>query len=268
MTITGHYTVVKEIKTYYETNNGPTDKPAIVCIHTAGRESRQYHWMMETLANKYQMIAMDMPAHGKSFPLPGNKAITDRQEYAEFIWAFIEKLGIKNPVVIGCSLGGNIVYQLAQDYPVSAIVSMQGADYTPTISEVSLALMNHPYVSLQHSHLDFSDSLIGKDPDPGARDFILWGVCQEIAITKKADLTIYSRGFDIRNSMHKIKCPVLVIRGEDDWIVDEESVEGTVSRITNSKKLVYKKIPGVGHFPAVEKPQLMCEIIDEFLTSL
>lgn len=266
MAITGHYIVVNEIKTYYETNNGPSDKYTMLCIHTAGRETRQYHAMMEIFASKYQVIALDMPAHGKSWPLKGNKAFTNKNEFSGFIWDFMKALGIEDAIVVGCSLAGNIVYHVAQEYPVKAIVSLQGVDYTPGASDVALAVMGHPHVSLQHSHMDYSDSLVGQNPDPGARDFILWGVSQEIAITKKGDLSIYN-GFNVIDTMHKITCPVLAFRGQDDWLVDEEAVNATVSRLVNAKKVMFKEVAGVGHFPALEKPQAVCDAIEEFLAT-
>ena len=48
MAITGGYIIVNGIKTYYETNNGPHNpKGTIVALHTAGRDCRQYHGMMD-----------------------------------------------------------------------------------------------------------------------------------------------------------------------------------------------------------------------------
>jgi len=223
--------------------------------------------MMEIFSSKYRLIALDMPAHGKSWPLPGNKAFSKRDDFSAFIWSFMQALKIEDAIVIGCSLAGNIVYHLAQEYPVRAIVSLQGVDYTPGASDVALAVMNHPHVSLQHSHMDYSASLVGQNPDPGAKAFVLWGVSQEIAITKKADLSIYN-GFNIIDSMHKITCPVLAVRGQDDWLVDEEAVQETIARLKNARKVSYKQMPGVGHFPAVEKPQAVCDAIEEFLPTL
>ena len=267
MKISGHYIKIKGIKTYYETNNVSDEKPAILCIHTAGRECRQYHGIMELFKDKYQVIAPDMPAHGKSWPLPHNKAITDKDKYAEFIWEFAKLLKLEHAIIMGCSLGGNIVYKLAQQYPVKAIISLQGADYTPSISEVARELMDHPHVSLQHSHIDFSDSLVGKYTGPAEREFIIWGVKQEISVTKKADLNMYN-GFDVRENMDKITCPVLVVRGQDDWIVDAQAVEDTIKRLTKAKKVVFEQLPGIGHFPAVESPDTIARIVDDFIQSL
>lgn len=267
MAISAHYITVKGIKIFYETNNGPTDKPTIVCLHTAGRDTRQYHWMMDIFEDKYRMVAFDMPAHGKSWPLPGNKAISNCKEYGDFAWEIIKALKIENPVVIGCSVGGNMVYYLAQNYPIHAICSMQGADYTPNVNKDMLELLNHPYISVQHSHIDFSDSLIGKNANPEGREFIMWGVAQECAITKQADLGLYN-DFDVRETMNKIYCPVLVIHGSDDWGVFEDSVKATIARMTSAKKLVHKSLPNIGHFPIVEKPELVCTVLDEFLSSI
>lgn len=267
MAITGGYIKVKGIKVYYETNNGPEEKSTIVCLHTAGRESRQYHGMMELFDNKYNMIAFDMPAHGKSWPLPGNRAINEYHAYGDFIWEFITAMGIDNPILIGCSVGGNMVYYIAQHYPVKAIVSMQGADYTPHIDTSMSDLLNHPYCNVQYSHYDFSESLIGRDAPAEARDFILWGVCQEIGITKKADLGLYN-DFDVRDGMKNITCPVLVIRGEDDWAVPEYECRGLMERLVGTKELMWKSVPGKGHFIAVEAPEVVCEAMEEFMANL
>ena len=160
MSITGHYIEVDGIKTYYEENDA-AGRYHVVCIHIAGRESRQYHEMMEHLNGRIHLIAIDMPAHGKSWPKEGCQPICSSTEYGDFAWKFIQTLHLEHPVVMGCSLGGNIVYEMAQRHPLAAIVSLQGADYTAVISPVSRAFMNHPYVSLQHSHLDYSHSLAG-----------------------------------------------------------------------------------------------------------
>lgn len=267
MAIKGYYIKVNGIKIYCEENDAPNSKETIICLHTAGRENRQYHDMMDIFDGKYKMISFDMPAHGKSWPLPGNKVINNYKDYGRFIWNVVETLGVKDPIVIGCSMGGNIVYHLAQDYPVKAIVSMQGADYTPTVDEKILELLNHPYVSCQHSHLEFSECLIGKATTQERRDFILWGVMSEIGITKQGDLTQYN-GFDVRDKMERITCPTLVIQGLDDQIATAAMAEATVGRITNSKNLVYKTVEDYGHFIIVENPEIVCEYINDFVQTL
>ena len=267
MSITGGYINVDGIKTYFETNNGPKNpNGTLVCLHTAGRESRQYHAMMEIFAHKFTVVAFDMPAHGKSWPLPGNVGISNYKKYGEFVWKFIEAMGIDDPIIAGCSVGGNMVYYIAETYPVKAMICMQGS---PQILAMNTAygttvnLLDNPYVSCQHSHWDFSESLIGTKTSQEARDFIMWGVCQECGRAKQADLYIYNN-YDVTDDLDKITCPCLLIRGEDDWNVPDSYYDMAMKGMTNAERVVFKKIPGYGHFIAIEAPDVVCELIEKF----
>lgn len=268
MAITGGYVNVNGIKTYYETNNGPHNpKGTIIGLHTAGRDTRQYHGMMEYWADKYTVIAFDMPAHGKSWPLPGNVGIKTSKEYGKFTWAFIEAMGVTDPIILGCSLAGNMTYELAANYPVKAAVACQaspciqamGTSYGATVN-----LLDTPYVNPQHSHWDFSESLIGKKCSQEAHDFIMWGVCQECGRAKQADLSIYN-SFDVREDLKNVTCPILLVRGGDDWNVPEHYYKTAMEYLTNAAKVEFKVIPDYGHFIIVEAPEILCDAIDAFL---
>lgn len=265
MTITGKYIDVDNVKTYYE-EIGNRKNPAIVCLHTAGRDNRQWHNLMNLMKESYYLVALDMPGHAKSWPLPNLTCIDNAADYTAFIWSFIESMDIKNPIIAGVSLGGNISLQLASTYSekVRAVIAMEGADYTPTISEQSLAMMTNPYVSLPYNNYDFSESLVGRDCDTNQRQFLNWSTLQLSPLVQKGDLTTYTN-FDNRKNAYKITCPVLIIRGKDDWIVTSKMVKETYNRLTNvhHKKLI--EIEGLGHFPHVENPNLMYELMSEFL---
>lgn len=268
MAITGHYIMVEGIKIYYETNNGPRENGTIFCLHTAGREGRQYHGVMEYFENKYEVIAADMPAHGKSWPLPGLKAIDKWPEYGRFYWAIVEALGIERPIIMGCSLGGYMTYYMAQNYPIRAAIAMQGLDYRGGRHTTMADLLDHPYVNVQHSHFEFSESLIGPETLPERREFVLWGVRQEISTCKKADLGMLYDHFDLRATQDKVTCPVMIVRGTSDWGIPHESCLEIVDRLVNAKKVVYKQLPGYGHFIAVEAPEVLCAAVEEFLADV
>lgn len=267
--ITGGYVTVDGVKTYYEFNNGPKNpNGALVCLHTAGRDSRQYHGMMEIFADKYEVYAFDMPAHGKTWPLPGNVGITNYKAYGKFAWDFIETMKIEKPIIVGCSVGGNMVYYIAETYPVVGMVSMQGSPKIKAMQTsygTTVDLLDNPYVSCQHSHWDFSESLMGSKCSKEAHDFIMWGVCQECGRAKKADLSIYNN-YDVTGDLDKITCPSLLIRGLDDWNVPDHYYEEAIAGMTNCKKLKWEKVPGYGHFIAVEAPEVVCELIDKFFS--
>ena len=271
MAITGGYITVNGIKTYYETNNGPrSGKGSFVCLHTAGRDTRQYHGIMDILSDKYEVLAFDMPAHGKSWPLPGNKAINQYSEYSAFVWAFIQAMGIYRPIVAGCSVGGNMVYHLAANYPVAAVISMQGSACIKALNTsygATVELIDNPYVSCQHSHLDFTESLIGRNCPPEAADFIMWGVRQECGVAKKGDLQIYNN-YDVTGELKKITCPVMVVRGEDDWNVPEHYARTAIDGLVNAKKVLWRPVPGYGHFIVLEAPEIVAGLFEEMASEI
>ena len=267
MAITGFYKEVLGTKLYFEKNDGPSDGAyEIMCLPTAGRETRQYHRIMELLEEKYQMYAMDFPGHGKSWPLKGNRVLDEYHDFGKYIWASVAAIGMKNVVIIGCSMGGNLVYHMAQEYPVKAICSMQGGDNT-TCDLTVLSLLDNPAVSVQHSHMEYSECLAGPACSPEAMDFIRWGVSCEISKCKCGDLTMYA-GFNVLDKMGDIHCPVLVIQGQSDPSVTEKMVTVTMSHLTGAPKLSYRPIPGYGHFIAVEAPEAVAKNLDEFLCEI
>jgi pimeloyl-ACP methyl ester carboxylesterase len=90
----------------------------LLCLHTAGADGRQYRHLMldEEITGKFRVIAFDMPWHGKSFPPQGWEYEEYRlttAAYTEMIVAFCNALDLEQPVVMGCSIGGRIVLNLA-----------------------------------------------------------------------------------------------------------------------------------------------------------
>lgn len=268
MSIVGRYIEVEGIKIYYESNDGPRENGTIFCLHTAGRDCRQYHGVMEYFADKYDVNSPDMPGHVKSWPLPGLNVFDKWPEFGQFYWAIVEKLGIENPIIMGCSLGGYMTYYMAQNYPIRAAIAMQGLDYRGGRHTTMADLLDHPEVNVQFSHFEFSESLIGPETTEDRREFILWGVRQEISTCKKADLGMLYDHFDLRETQDKVTCPVLIVRGTSDWGIPDESCQEIVKRLINAKKVEYFQIPGYGHFIAVEAPEILCEKVESFLADI
>jgi len=267
MAITAKYLIVDGVKVCCETNNGPAQKGTIVCLGSAGRDSRQFHGIMDELKEQFEVVAFDMPGHGKSWPLKGNRVISEYHEYGDFIIKVVTELGIINPIYIGCALGGNTVFYIAQRQPVRAIVSMAGGDYTPNVDQSVIDMLNYPYSNVQYSHYDFTESLIGSAASPENKAFILWGVCSECGVVKAADYGGVFNGFDVRAGMRDITCPTLILRGEQDWTAIEDKLKTMMESLISSPKVVYKVLAGLGHYSPQESPLLVAGVISEFISN-
>lgn len=233
----------------------------VLLLHTAGRDARQWHPVMGLLAGNFLVVAPDLPGRGRSAPIPGEGCLTSVDDIVAWIIRFVDQLGFQEYLVAGCSLGGNLSLLLgARDSRVRGIVALQGSDFTPTMSESSLAVMDDPVVSLPHSNMPFTMSLVGTATAKGPRDEIVLGVQTLNSVAQKADLTAYSR-CDFRSETGHIRQPVILFRGKDDWIVDASLVEGTASRLTNAASVDIQSVPGVGHFPHIEAPEMVAAAI-------
>lgn len=263
--ITSGYITVNGVKIYVETNNGPKDKGTVVCFGSAGRESRQFHGLMDALVNEFEVIVFDMPGHGKSWPLLDNELYNNYKTYCGFILEVLDSLDVKYPIYLGCALGGNVAYWLAQNSHTRAIVTLAGTDYSPNVAQSVIENLDHPYCNVQHSHLDFTNSLIGSRAGAADREFILWGVHTEIGKVKVADYGGVYNGFDIRADMDKITCPVLAIRGEEDWTVKDIAFNEVISRLQNAKYVKAMTIAKLAHYGPQEDPRLISEIMVEFV---
>ena len=74
------------------------------------------------ITKDYNVIAYDLPRHGKSDP-PHNKEWWKEEykltakHYCNFIIKLSEALGLQKPIFMGSSFGGNVALQLALYYP-------------------------------------------------------------------------------------------------------------------------------------------------------
>jgi hypothetical protein len=93
-------------------------KQAIVFLHTAGSDSRQYHGVMNDarMRKKCTMYAFDLPGHGRSFPsknLPPGAHTNTEDSYIGIIAAFVKELGLRRPIICGASMAGQVCLAVA-----------------------------------------------------------------------------------------------------------------------------------------------------------
>jgi pimeloyl-ACP methyl ester carboxylesterase len=157
-------------------------------------------------------------------------------------------------------MGGNLVLELGARKPdaYSAIISAEGADYTPTVSDffLDMLLMNGTEIIGA-----WSRSMTGYRTPPDRAQEVVWQISRTTPQVMRGDLTGYAN-FDQRSQVGKIKAPVMLLRGDADWLVYQEKVEETASRIPGSKIAV---LAGTGHYPMTENPLEFCDTVRSFL---
>jgi pimeloyl-ACP methyl ester carboxylesterase len=265
--VVGRYVDVGGVVTYYETAADESAGPVLLCLHTAGRDNRQYHDFISHYGSRYRVLAPDLPGHQKSWPVAGVGCLEGAAALTDFLWRFLDALDVRDPVVLlGCSLGGNLVFSMAQARPqqVAALVSLEGA-HRVGYAVAPFDLLSHPTVRVPDWYDQRIDGLIGRDTPPDRRAFLRWTGRQLTAEAQLADLAAYGE-FDVSAGMDTITCPCLLIRGTDDWIVTEEMVRSAAEALVSAASVEVRHIPGAGHFAHYEQPERCFALIDPFLS--
>ena len=96
--------------------------PAVVLLHGNPGSTRDYDALQPALAGRYRTIALDRPGHGYS---ARPSEMTPQQQSAT-LHAFLAKLGVQRPVIVGHSWGGGLALIHALEYPddVGAVVTL------------------------------------------------------------------------------------------------------------------------------------------------
>jgi pimeloyl-ACP methyl ester carboxylesterase len=98
----------------------------LVLLHGIGHRWQAWEPVLDRLATRHEVIAVDLPGFGGSAPLPGPAGVA---ELAAAITAFFGHLGLDRPHVAGNSLGGAIALELAAGGHVSSATALSPAGF-------------------------------------------------------------------------------------------------------------------------------------------
>ena len=232
----------------------------LVCLHTAGADSRQYRHILcdEAVTRHFRVIAFDMPWHGKSYPPEGEYDTEYRlttERYVDTVRAFCRAMDLQRPVVMGCSIGGRIVLQLANAHGAEfrALIGLEAADFQQPWYDTTW--LNRPDVHGGEVCAALVSGLIASQSPQKYRDETLWQYRQGGPGVFKGDLYFYRVDGDLRGRLGNVdtaRCPLYLMTGEYDFSCTPEDTQRTARALPGAKVTVMQS---VGHFPMSENPE-------------
>ncbi|ALL68302.1 Hydrolase, alpha/beta fold family protein [Paraburkholderia caribensis MBA4] len=110
---------------------GSADAPVVLLLHGFPSSSHMYRDLIPRLADKYRVIAPDLPGFGFTDVPAQRKYKYSFDGLAETISAFVDKLGLKRYAVYVFDYGAPVGFRLAVKYPdrISALISQNGNAY-------------------------------------------------------------------------------------------------------------------------------------------
>ncbi len=227
----------------------------LCCLHTAAADSRQFHELMldRDVTDRFRVLAFDLPAHGRSEPIPNWLRETHKltgKFYRTTIMEFCRSLALERPIILGCSMGGSIVLELALLYP-SSLGGVIGLETTAHSSGRLIEFLDHPHINAKDFISHYVSGLISPEASRWNRERILWYYGQAGPRVFAEDMNYYYT-MDIRDKISRIdtrKCPVYLLTGEHDYSCAPEMTIQTAAKINGAKVRIMK---GLGHFPMTE----------------
>ncbi len=231
----------------------------VLLLHGWGASFDTYRGVINTLKDRCRVVAVNFPGCGNSDTMKTPWTLTD---YCNFVLQFMKAVELENPILFGHSHGGRVTMKLVADGLVNPpkIVLLDAAGLIPKKSfkqkwraksfKAIKTFLTLPIIK------NFSSGLLEK-----ARNH--YGSADYNAAPLVLRQTLVSLvNTDIRDILHKISCPTLLIWGENDTATPLSDAKIIEALIPDCGLCVLK---GCGHFAFCERPFEANAIINSFI---
>jgi pimeloyl-ACP methyl ester carboxylesterase len=254
-------------------DEGPRDDPMpIVLLHGTSASLHTWDGWAQSLRGERRVIRFDLPAFGLTGPNPSNDYSI--ATYVRFVVDVADKLGVKQFVLAGNSLGGQIAWATALAYPqrVGKLVLVDAAGYPFQSASVPLGfrIARMPGLRVLMEHVlprgVIASSVRNVYGDPAK-------VSTEL-IDRYYDLTLragnrHALAYRMEQRMSgdeahikELKLPTLILWGAKDHLIPLDNGQRFASDIRGSKLVVFDAL---GHVPHEEDAQKTIEALKAFL---
>ncbi|MCG5238326.1 alpha/beta fold hydrolase [Azospirillum doebereinerae] len=253
------YVDVNGIRSYYE-RAGRIGSTPLVAIHGASQDTLSWRYAIDALAERYDVVAVDLPGHGKSGLAIGagasGGALASTPDNARHVLALCAALGLERPILMGHSMGGGVAVSAAAQAPdrVAGLVLVDGAPYNVA------ATSGYNPILLDMARINPTDwfevsfrTLLGSATPAGRGDEIVAEARRCIPEVAFTDIRAFS-SYRLEDDIGRVVCPVVLIEGEEDWSVPPEAARRAAAALSVPHAFVL--FEGVGHFPQSERPEL------------
>ena len=249
-----------------------------IAYHTAGRgdvtllfvhgwccNSGYWREQVPVFEKKYKVVTMDLAGHGKS---GHSRKIYSVDSYGQDVSAVMEDLDAKKVIVIGHSMGGEIVVE-ATRLESNRVIGIIGADSLHNVEED----INEADVKKTSDGIDkdfkqwmrnFVGEMIGKDMRPELKKEIIDGMSSaqpDRAINTFEQYVDKLRDRKIAKEFQEIKVPVRCVNA-DLWPMN---IEGNRKYM---KSFDVKIMKGAGHFVMLERPEEFNKLLEQSIEEI
>src|SRR5690242_9164773 len=255
-------TIEKDVISYYDNLTG---KATLFFIHGSFINKDYWQTQLYHFTPHYRVISPDLAGHGKSTSHGDDFTI---QKFGETIAAMINKLKLTNVILIGHSIGGDIMLTTNEKIDQS-IIGLIGIDYfknagSPLPNEVIAQIMNDLRNNFVNTNAAYAkNTLLTEKTNKSitervVRDFTL--ISPKVGIPMNEDLFHFPKK---EETLLKKLTKKLHLVNVDYQPTNEEIL---MNILKDNYKL--KNIKGSCHFPMLENPADLNDALEFFIEDI
>jgi pimeloyl-ACP methyl ester carboxylesterase len=212
---------------------------------------------LRDLSNTMQVVACDLPGHGRSAG-PGRNSV---EAYSQALLALLDGLKLEQAILAGHSMGGAIALWTALQCPerVAGLVLAGTGARLHIMPAILDGMDQNPVWAIQLiMERAYDQYAILSALTAGENAFL-----QIDPLTFQADL-LACDSFDVRPRLGEIVCPALILCGESDQMTPLKFSQTLADGIADAELVI---VPRAGHMVTIEQPDVVNAAIREWLTS-
>jgi pimeloyl-ACP methyl ester carboxylesterase len=217
--------------------------------------------VLDRLAIRARVLAPAHPGFGGS---DQPKSFDTVDDLAYFYLDLLEQLDLRETVVVGVSFGAWIAAAIA-------IKSTERLSHLILANAVGIKVGDRETRDIVDIYAIPESQLLQLayfNPDVGSHDYQTMPDSQVLAAARNREATAryawspYMHDPKLRNRLHRIRIPTLVLWGASDRILSESYGRAYCAAITGAQ---FELIERAGHFPHLEQPELFANRIFAFV---
>ncbi len=241
---------------YHQVGEGD---PAIIFIHGAYSNRSGFGFQEEYFSPNHRCIAVDLRGHGDS---DKPDQLLTMEQHGHDVAELIRHLGLDRPILVGQSMGGQVVISAAAHYPemVGAIASLDSPSNIPGWHQ----RFHGPYDHLMTPDGPFRDTLIAflsaayLPTDHPSRLGQMAERLAEVPDHVILNSWLGKQNYDPTGTLQRVKCPYLYIDcGQPD--LDLDLLRGLCPQV------VIGKTVGAGHKALADVPDQINAMLNRFI---